>query len=530
MKEDKKGPPKESLKETLDLSTLSESDFGPSWAEKDSGKRSLKRPSDQKFRKKNSEFADKPDRRGAHGGNQFKDSKYSKSSDRPRVSGKGKPNSWSSSQHGGFQPSIDVDIYPRDEMFEALTKRLRSTARTYPLFDIAHLILEKPERYVVVVRNKAKKNEKPSPLYFTLVDYLPFETEDAAINHFLNNHLDTLFDSEQIDVEAPKGNFQMVSRCTITGELLGPPNYHRYQDFLQRHYVSKISNMSFDHFTSKVELVKEQELIDAWIESMKKGVRYTLREPGQGEPESFESFEAVRSFLLQNCRGKVVSSGESVRFAGHSIAQLPDGSIRRSIEMYIAQQLRFPLDTANNIRGRLRRHHFTVYKKGSKGIAYVCSVKRKFRDSKTTFTSSLQRMIDFIEKSPNILASELPQKFLGIGVKEQDPVKLEMDEAEVAPDKNDSKAEAADSFGSDTHGLTELKPKSELGEDESQKLSQLISDLRWLVTEGYVIEYGDGSLFAAPPIPDPKPKSLPEGSAVSIEQTESSDSSKSSRA
>ena len=31
-------------------------------------------------------------------------------------------------------------------------------------------------------------------------------------------------------------------------------------------------------------------------------------------------------------------------------------------------------------------------------------------------------------------------------------------------------------------------------------------DLRWLITEGYVTEYGDGRLFAPPPMPDAKPK------------------------
>jgi hypothetical protein len=29
-------------------------------------------------------------------------------------------------------------------------------------------------------------------------------------------------------------------------------------------------------------------------------------------------------------------------------------------------------------------------------------------------------------------------------------------------------------------------------------------DLRWLITEGYVTEYGDGKLYAPPPMPEPK--------------------------
>ena len=99
---------------------------------------------------------------------------------------------------------------------------------------------------------------------------------------------------------------------------------------------------------------------------MKKGARYTLKERQDGEPESFESLEAVRLFLLQHRKDKIVGSGETIRFAGRDIARLPKGAIRRSVESYIEQQLHFPLDSANNIRGRLRRHKFAVYKKGSK--------------------------------------------------------------------------------------------------------------------------------------------------------------------
>jgi hypothetical protein len=417
-----------------------------------------------------------------------------------------------------YEPVVKVDLYPQDEAFEVLVKRLRSTVRTYQLFEIAHLLLEKPERYVVVVENKAKSGEKPAPLHFSVPGHLPFETEDAAVNHVLANHLDLFCDIEEIEVEAPKGNFQMVNRCSVTGELLGPPNYHRYQEFLQRHYAAKISGMSFDRFTAKVESVKEQESIDAWVESMKKGARYTLKERQDGEPESFESLEAVRFFLLQHRKDKIVGSGETIRFAGRDIERLPKGAIRRSVESYIEQQLHFPLDSANNIRGRLRRHKFAVYKKGSKGVSFVCAVKRKFRDSKTVFTSSIQGLIEFIEQHPNTPASKLPKLYINIDTEKQQPAKLEMTEAEIAAAAAAAAeaaaiAEASEAASTETAApapnaaaSTEATPKLELSEDEQKQLNQLMLDLRWLIVEGYVTEYGDGRLFAAPPMPEAKPK------------------------
>ena len=153
--------------------------------------------------------------------------------------------------------------------------------RTYELFDIAKLLLEKPERYMVVVAPKyPDKNDTKEtiPLFYSVPGHLPFNSEGDAVNFVLSHHLDLFFEVEYVEVEPPSGNFQVVNRCGISGELLGPPNYHRYQQFLQKHYSSKISGMSFEKFQSKIESVKEQEAIDAWLESMKKSARYILKE------------------------------------------------------------------------------------------------------------------------------------------------------------------------------------------------------------------------------------------------------------
>ena len=324
--------------------------------------------------------------------------------------------------------------------------------------------------------------------------------------------------------------------------------------------------------------VKEPEQIESWLESMKKGARYIVKDRQDDEPESFESLEAARRFLLQHRKDKVVGSGESVRFAGRDIERLPKSDIRRSVEIYIEKQKVFPLESANNIRGRLRRHKFAVYKKGSKGVSFVCAVKRKFRDSKTVFTDSIRELIEFIEKHPETPASKLPKAYIGIDTEKQKPETLKMTEAEVeaaakakaaapatgsnatqmpsapsAEAKTESSAEtpsekpaesetAADeaatgadevsstievseavpkqpaeapeaavpepksAIAEDAKASTEAKPKVELTEAESKKLRQLMGDLRWLITEGYVTEYGDGRLFAPPPMPEAKPK------------------------
>lgn len=540
-----------------DLNSLSGLDFGPDWADGKSSGSGPKRKKGQETRKekRSGPPASGRDRR---------------SSGRPKrnvgeyVQGR-RGRSHGGNDNGGrrakpsFEPTVKVDLYPQDEAFDALVKRLRASARTYQLFEIAQLLLQKPERYVVVVAPKQKQHnstELKPLLYYSVPGHLPFESEEEAINYVLKEHIDLFFEVEEIEVEPPSGNFQMVNRCSITGDLLGPPNYHRYQEFLQLHYASRITGMSFERFQSKIEASKEQEDINAWLETMKKGARYTVKDRQENEPEFFESLEAARHFIITHRKDKVVGSGESVRFAGRDIERMPRGNIRRSVEQHVEQQKHFPLDSANNIRGRLRRHKFAVYKKGSKGVSYVCAVKRKFRDSKTVFTDSIRDLIDFIEKHPEIPASKLSGEYIGIDTEKQKPEVLEMKEPpedgrakapESAPEA--SKTATSDGDGAETGetgaapgnrtfnaaepganeaesqkaappdaklASTEATPKSTLSEKEQAKLNQLMLDLRWLITEGYVTEYGDGRLFAPAPLPEPgKKNKAATGSALS---------------
>lgn len=499
-------------KEVLDLNSLSGLDFGPSWADG-----SAKRSGNKSFSSGSHSGKMKPrggggrDRRGP-----------AARPNREQGEGRGRPSGGRPPRRdrGGdvrpardfFKPTVKIDLYPQDEAFDALVKRLRSTVRTYQLFEIAHLLLEKPERFVVVVSNFPNKGNGGlvAPLYFSVPGHLPFETEDAAVGHVLKHHIDLFFDTETVEVDPPKGNFQMVNRCGVTKELLGPPNYHRYQEFLQRHYNEHITGLTFDQFIERIEADKTPEAIDAWLESMKKGTRYILKERGEGEPEALETLEAVKHFLMQHRKDQVVGSSESVRFAGRDLGRMPTGDLRRSVETYVEQQKHFPLDTANNIRGRLRRHKFTVYKKGSKGVSYVCAVKRKFRDSSTSFSESIQKLIEYIEKNPEIPASKLPMAYIGVDTEKQKPAKLVVSEADIEAAKASGESPEAPQDPAAVDASTDATPKDSLSAEEEKRLNQLMLDLRWLIVEGYVTEYGDGRLFAPAPLPEPKKESVEE--------------------
>ena len=462
-------------------------------------------------------------------------------------------------------PFFNATFYPEDTSFNALAKTIRSSCRTIELFEIARTVIDKLDRFVVVLTRKPTSAEpaagKAAAISISVPDGLPFENDEAAIAHVLSQHLDKFFDRTDVVIDPPKGNFLVINKCTITGELLGPPNYHRYNQLVQQHHAAKIRGMSLEAYRNRIETIRDPEVVAQWLEKMKKTTRYTWKvvakpakpaapaateeapasapeaapaapapaaadaavtpadaapaaEPVGAAPAtaeatpaaavpaevapaadapaapaapSFDNYEEARTFLLSQARDKIVRQSDSARFHGKIAESLPAGEIRRAIEGALERQRRFPLDTANALRGRLRREHFTIFKKGSKGVSYVCAVKRKFRVPGQSLAESIGTLISFIEAHPMIRASELSTKFLGLKA----PVK-----PAAAPAPADPAAPAAEPAAAEPT----------LTIDERNKLSRMQGDLRWLVTEGYVTEFIDGRLFASPPMAEARKK------------------------
>ncbi|HEY9155614.1 MAG TPA: hypothetical protein VIM69_10810, partial [Opitutaceae bacterium] len=329
--------------------------------------------------------------RGREGGDRFENRRNDSRGPRRDGPGGGGERFSRGGPRGGFDrapvdrgpyisPFFNVTFYPEDVGFTALAKAIRTSCRTYELFEIARVIIGKNDRFVAVIQRKPAEGSaaptegaaaaKPAPMAISVPDGLPFESEEAAIAHVLSTHLGQFFDSAEAEVEAPKGNFQVINKCSITGELLGPPNYHRYNQIVQQHFNSRISRMPFEVYKSRIESVRDPEAVNQWLEKMKKVTRYTWKHVAEGETAStFDSLEEARNYLLSKARDKVVKTVESARFHGKNLEQLPQGEIRRAIEGTLERQRRFPLDTANALRGRLRREGFTIFKKGSKGIS-----------------------------------------------------------------------------------------------------------------------------------------------------------------
>lgn len=490
----------------IDLSELANLEFSTAWSPStNTGKFEPRGEGGRPFKKR--EFRDRAD--GEFKKREFRrpsDRDFSKSDRRPRRPdgrGEGRPGERQQGQKGGFRKpplkkapfafTMEVLFYPEDAPFAKLADVMKHLKRTYQLFDIAELVLEKPERFVILAKNLPETDGITKPLYCAQPMNLPFETEEEAKKCAVDHWMGELFEKAEVEAEAPKGAFQVVNRCSLSGDLLGAPNWHKYGEYIREYHAQKYPNMPYEKFLASIETVRDEEKIAEWLELMKKREVYRLKDA----ETVFETRESACAYIVEQKGGELVKTYEQVRMHGADISKLPFSSrIRRNLEAAWSKQKRFPIITANNLRGRLRRAGFTIYKRGSKGFAFVSAVKRKFLLEGDSLSDLPQKIFDFITANQAVKAADLPYLYLGL--------KAPKGVSKAAPLAEEHKKQ---SEGGEVSAPVALEPVPELSQETVSKLKDVSNELLWLISEGYVVEYADSTLQANPRLPRPKERS-----------------------
>lgn len=376
-----------------------------------------------------------------------------------------------------FVPAFAVSFLPDPKALDTLFAAIRKSRRVYRLFNIAQLVLQKPERLRVclaplsgVVLTEAGA-EAPHYFYQSCLDGLPFESEEAVLDHVFKQHGAHFFKIETVSVEPPKGVFKTLARCSLSGKLLGPTNYHRYNEIIKQHHAQHFPKMPFFAFLEKIEKVHDEALISEWLESMRSEVHYELIEAGAAQPKVFRYTDEAMRYLADHEKNRIFEKKAQVRFSGAQIDAMPQGPMRDAIEAALSQQRKFPLETSKTIVPFLRQAHFYLFKEGDRKITYVSAIKRRRLDSDVQMSASVGPLLTVILNS-----------------------KLTTRETLLADADGDTVAHEG-----------------------------RLSSLDWLISEGYVFEYEDGHLQAlAPSAPRPNKTSAP---AVDQEPTEEPPSS-----
>jgi hypothetical protein len=157
---------------------------------------------------------------------------------------------------------LEITILPNQKHLASVVRQVHQTHRAYPLMELANLLIKDAD--ACRVKLEVSKTETEFCLFQCSLSGF-FEVDESAVqSHRVRHHLDELFDVVIEEQDLPTGHFPGVSRCTKTGTLLGPSNHHSYALAVEQWHASHFSDRPLTECKSWLEVVKDEEVIEAW--------------------------------------------------------------------------------------------------------------------------------------------------------------------------------------------------------------------------------------------------------------------------
>jgi len=370
---------------------------------------------------------------------------------------------------------LDLSIQPEKNGVESLARQIKHTGRAYPLFDIARLILAKPERYLVVLKTRKKEDGSiAQPLFFCQVDETVWLSEDQAVDHVLSRHFSTFYKTEKTEIDPPKGTYTFVAQCGMSDQILGPPNYHGYQEKLRSLHADRFSRLPFDVFKSRVKIVHDEEVVKQWLDDQSWKTEYiAINLP---EEAKLESREAVREHFRQHHLSNLIARVDNVALKASVFSKKTPPRMQNLVRYELDDQRRFPLKVVNVLSQEFSSHGLQFFKR-KKSVTHV-SVSRPHHLNldQTPVSDSIRDIVTFVVGNQDCTRRMILDKF----VPEPDKPKS----AEALPEGD----------------APEVEPPL------SPERTAVLSDLHWLVHQGHVVEYANGQMEIAPKPQQLQPK------------------------
>jgi hypothetical protein len=394
-----------------------------------------------------------------------------------------------------------VSLVPDEKGVDSLSKQIRMTGRAYPLFDIAWMILQRPERLSAIFSIKKNAEGKIiQPLFVCALDDTLWLSEDEAVAHVLRKHFGTFYQAERTATEPPKGKYTFVAQCGMSGIILGPPNHHDYQNQLRKLHAERFSRMPFEMYKSRVKIVRDEEVVKKWVEDQSWKTEYVcLNLP---EPVRLPSMEAVEKHFRETHKENIIKKVETHTLTGSAARSLRDSELVRLVRTVWEDQRRFPLQIATSLSQQFATHGLQFFKV-NKTITHVSVARPHYLDMEATPVSEgVRRIVEFINGHSKSNRRQLVESLAPSPAPAPLPVALVTEQvpAEGQP----------------------IAPTPVPGPTAEQ--TAVISDLHWLIHQGHVIEFANGILETAkkpaPKPPKPEPKPAPETQAEAVTQSE----------
>jgi hypothetical protein len=367
-------------------------------------------------------------------------------SDKPRKKDYGRKYSGDARRPSeGNSSNLAILFIPERRGLKPLVKQLAGTQRAYSLFDVAATFLSRPEFYAAAIASRPGNGRPVLPLYQCTQCKAVFTNRPMAVSHGIHQHFDLFYEKEVKEGEAPQGKFLCVARCPLSNELLGPPNYHTFNEKLQELHHARFPQMPIEIYRNKIVNETDPALIERWKKEAARKTIYRTKLPGTALV--FERGFDVERHFNENYASMLIRESQKFIMPATAVNNLDDPQIKHSLQEALRKESHFPINLAFAIQQRFRRLGLHFFKT-SANTTFVSAVKPHPINA-TQATGEIRHILEWLGQNNNKTRQDLV--------------------AALAP------------------GMV----------PESEQVAGLINSLVWLIDRGHVIEFMNGTLMTA---------------------------------
>ncbi|MBL7077535.1 MAG: hypothetical protein ISS31_08690 [Kiritimatiellae bacterium] len=337
---------------------------------------------------------------------------------------------------------LDIRIIPDQKGIQAVSRRIHHSWMAYPVMELATIFLSRPE--LTRVRIEVDREARDLSLYQCQTCSAVSRDEERAMAHILGAHLEDYYEKEETLHDPPSGTFVCVARCGMSGEILGPPNHHRYAQRVQEVHDSRYPGMDMEDYRRRIETVRDEETIEKWKEESRKQTVYRRKETAEdATPVDLERDDAIREFK-DEIAGTLIRRTRRASVPASVALYMDDIQIRNRVRRLWEDEERFPLKISFALRAAFKHMHLNLFKAG-KGIHFVTRVTPSALDPDHV-VEGIREVLLHLHDHPGISRAEL---------------------------------------------LEALRPGQAM---DSEAAHEVLSPLSWLIERGHIIEFFNGTL------------------------------------
>jgi len=333
-----------------------------------------------------------------------------------------------------FANKFKITVNPDKTILDTLKRGIRKSGISYSLEEINSAIIDKKNRLQITIEHL-----KEETFFITTFDNSVFYTKSNAINHIVEKGLKHVVDITETIGENPSGNFKNILKCPESGILLPPKSFHDFEAIIKTHLIEKKIKLNYNNYLNKLITVEDEITINEWKNTPLKKLIFTTRELGSTK-RSFNSIEAVQGYISSTETNQFIKTNKVIKIKGDSIDNF-EKDLARFISEFLKNSYQWKKDLFFNTLINFKKSGFYIFKYGPKNYLFAAGQKPKTIEI-TKISENCVKIVKYIQKT--------------------EPIKI-------------------------------ISILSQSGEMKLEK-NQILVELKWLVKEGYVKEFSDGTI------------------------------------